>query len=166
MLRSSNRIVEIRRLCTPDTQVRFLVGAPMSSCNYCGADFKPGRNTKAKFCSLACQGAKKSQQVIDTWLENPCVETFYVASFMPRGTIRRYLIRLHGGRCSRCRWGKKHREADLPALEIEHKDGNWKNCHPENIDIICPNCHSLTDTYKARNRGNGRKHRRGDNSQL
>ncbi len=132
----------------------------MTTCSYCKTEFKSGRNTHGKYCSIACQGKGKSQKVVDTWLANPCVETFYLASINPRVAIRRHLIRQHGGKCSRCRWGKKHPKADLPALEIEHKDGDWKNCHPDNIDIICPNCHSLTDTYKARNRGNGREHRR------
>ena len=44
--------------------------------------------------------------------------------------------------------------------QIEHKDGNHKNNHEENLTLICPNCHSLTETYKGANRGNGRKERR------
>jgi ssDNA-binding Zn-finger/Zn-ribbon topoisomerase 1 len=45
-------------------------------------------------------------------------------------------------------------------VEIEHKDGNYKNNRPENLTLICPNCHSQTLTYKGRNKGNGRWHRR------
>ena len=30
----------------------------------------------------------------------------------------------------------------------------------ENLAVLCPNCHSITPTYKALNMGHGRKHRR------
>jgi 5-methylcytosine-specific restriction endonuclease McrA len=45
-------------------------------------------------------------------------------------------------------------------LELEHKDGNSENHARENLELLCPNCHSLTPTYKGRNRGNGRHSRR------
>ena len=40
-------------------------------------------------------------------------------------------------------------------LEIDHIDGNWKNNRPENLCVLCPNCHSLTPTHKGANRGSG-----------
>lgn len=131
----------------------------MTNCLYCQIEYKIGKNCLGKYCSLTCQAAAKSKAVIDNWLLNPTPETFYTASFQPRKTIRKYLIQMHDLKCSRCGWGEKYKDAELPALEIEHIDGNWKNCLPENITIICPNCHSLTSTYKARNRGKGRDYR-------
>lgn len=41
-------------------------------------------------------------------------------------------------------------------LEIDHIDGNSENNSEENLRLICPNCHSLTATYKGANRGKGR----------
>lgn len=37
--------------------------------------------------------------------------------------------------------------------------GNYLNNSEDNLDLICPNCHSLTPTYRALNIGNGRKDR-------
>ena len=37
-------------------------------------------------------------------------------------------------------------------LEIHHIDGDKTNNDDSNIMILCPNCHSLTDNYKAKNR--------------
>lgn len=45
-------------------------------------------------------------------------------------------------------------------LEIEHIDGNYLNNKEENLILICPNCHSLTSTYKGANIRFGRKERK------
>lgn len=37
-------------------------------------------------------------------------------------------------------------------LEIHHKDGNRQNNELDNLQILCPNCHAQTDTYRGRNR--------------
>lgn len=43
-------------------------------------------------------------------------------------------------------------------LELEHKDGNNKNNDRNNLEMICPNCHSLTKTWRGRNKRE-RRHR-------
>ena len=45
-------------------------------------------------------------------------------------------------------------------IELDHIDGNSENNSLENLRILCPNCHSLTPTYKSSNKGKGRKYRR------
>lgn len=37
-------------------------------------------------------------------------------------------------------------------LELEHKDGNNQNNNRENLEGLCPNCHSITDTWRGRNK--------------
>lgn len=37
-------------------------------------------------------------------------------------------------------------------LEIDHKDGNRDNDSRENLEGLCPNCHSITDTWRGRNK--------------
>lgn len=36
-------------------------------------------------------------------------------------------------------------------LELHHKDGNHDNNKLENLEILCPNCHALTDNYTGKN---------------
>ena len=36
------------------------------------------------------------------------------------------------------------------SLELEHKNGNRHDNRIENLELLCPNCHSLTATYRGR----------------
>ena len=49
---------------------------------------------------------------------------------------------------------------DKIPLELHHKDGNHFNNSFDNIELLCPNCHAKTDSYRGKNirKGqNGRK---------
>lgn len=37
-------------------------------------------------------------------------------------------------------------------FEVDHENGNKRDCRWENLRKVCPNCHSQTDTYCGRNR--------------
>ena len=36
-------------------------------------------------------------------------------------------------------------------LEVHHKDGNRHNNVLENFELLCPNCHAFTDSYRGKN---------------
>ena len=40
------------------------------------------------------------------------------------------------------------------AFELDHIDGNSRNHLLENLRVVCPNCHSQTETYRAKNISN------------
>lgn len=42
-------------------------------------------------------------------------------------------------------------------LEIHHIDGNYLNNNISNLQVLCPNCHSLTSNYKALNNNQNTK---------
>ena len=36
-------------------------------------------------------------------------------------------------------------------LEVHHKDGDRTNNTLENFELLCPNCHAFTDSYRGKN---------------
>lgn len=38
-------------------------------------------------------------------------------------------------------------------LELEHKDGKCNNHVLSNLELLCPNCHAFTETYRGKNKG-------------
>ena len=55
-------------------------------------------------------------------------------------------------RCARCGTEAVWRGHPLP-LEVDHIDGNWRDNRIENLQFLCPNCHSTTDSYRGRGKG-------------
>jgi len=43
------------------------------------------------------------------------------------------------------------RDKPVP-LELDHVDGNSRNHRLHNLRLLCPNCHSQTDTFRSKNR--------------
>lgn len=70
--------------------------------------------------------------------------------------IKKYLFLRCDNKCERCGWNETNPKTGRVPLEIEHIDGDFKNNSEKNLALICPNCHSLTNTYRSLNKGRGR----------
>ena len=64
--------------------------------------------------------------------------------------VRMIEDRLLEDKCGICGWDKKPVGARYTPCELHHKDGNRMNHSKENLELICPNCHSLTANYRFR----------------
>jgi 5-methylcytosine-specific restriction endonuclease McrA len=63
---------------------------------------------------------------------------------------RRRILEEQEDKCFEC--GLSHwREVKL-SLEIEHKNGIHSDNRRENVCALCPNCHSITPTWRGRNK--------------
>ena len=62
--------------------------------------------------------------------------------------LKKHLIAARGHRCEQCK-NTEWMQYPIP-LEVHHKDGDRTNNSPENLSLLCPNCHSLTDNYRGR----------------
>jgi hypothetical protein len=118
-------------------------------CQHCGKEQPTKKNTTNKFCDNACQGAFKTGIKYRN-LEAGGSESHRV--------VKNYLLSKFGNTCSKC---KLSDWLGSPiTIELEHIDGNSENNTLLNCVLLCPNCHSQTPTYKAKNIGNGRHSRR------
>jgi hypothetical protein len=126
----------------------------MHHCLNCGIQLI--KNQK-KYCSTKCQFILKNKEYIKNWkngLENGMRGEDQIST-----TIRNYMLEKSNHKCSLCGWSEINQFTKKVPLEIEHIDGNYKNNKEENLVVLCPNCHSLTSTYKALNTGKGRRGR-------
>jgi len=117
-------------------------------CQYCSEKHVTAPNRVGKYCNLQCQQdyAWKQRKIIV--LEGKGLS----------GNVKRYLLETYGHKCNKCKnieWNNQ----PIP-LELEHKDGNSENNSLNNVEMLCPNCHAQTPTYKGKNKGNGRHVRR------
>jgi hypothetical protein len=122
-------------------------------CLKCGLELKSGQY---KFCSSQCKRDYDYDTYISRWkqrLESGTQPSLWggVSKY-----VRRYLFEKHENKCSKCQWGEINIYTNSIPLEIEHIDGNYQNNYEENLTLLCPNCHSLTSTYRGANRGKGR----------
>lgn len=122
-------------------------------CLNCG---KVLNNRQTKYCSNICQTDYQYKQYINKWKLGE--ETSLSGEYGISQHIRRYLMDKYSCKCQLCGWGETNLYTNTVPLEIHHIDGNYKNNNEDNLQLICPNCHSLTETYKSHNK-NGRKQR-------
>jgi len=118
-------------------------------CLNCG---KPTNNPK--FCSVICSGTYIRKELIEQWLAGEIDGT---SKSGHASYVKFFLLDKYKSKCSICGWGKMNPHTKTIPLEVEHIDGNAYNNKPENVTLICPNCHSLTKTFRGANVGNGRR---------
>lgn len=123
-------------------------------CKNCGKEL----NERHKiYCNNKCQKEFEYKQYIDRWkhgLEDGLKGKYQISSY-----IRRYLFKKYNNQCAKCGWSEFNLWTGNIPLEIHHIDGDYTNNEESNLLLLCPNCHSLTATYKALNK-NGRVDRK------
>ena len=112
-------------------------------CLNCG---KKLNKRQKKFCSNDCQNDYQYKQYISRWkagLEDGIKGLYQLSNY-----IIRYIKEKYHDQCCKCGWSKINPTTGKIPLEIHHKDGDYKNNCEDNLELLCPNCHSLTNTYK------------------
>lgn len=54
-------------------------------------------------------------------------------------------------KCELCGWSEKRPGEKFTPCELHHIDGDRTNHKLDNLQLLCPNCHSLTSTHRAKN---------------
>ena len=108
-----------------------------------------------KYCSNKCQQDYEYKQYIERYKKDNSIAKSTKWGQIPK-PLQRYIFAKYNNKCCICGWSKINPFTNTLPLEIDHIDGNSENNSEENLRLICPNCHSLTPTYRGANRGNGR----------
>jgi hypothetical protein len=123
-------------------------------CNNCDKQHEIKRkeiSKPRKYCSTKCQ------KDFEKKLRYKQIE---IGENLGSKAVKKYLIFKNGEKCMKCGWCEKNPITNKVPIELEHIDGNSENNNLDNLELLCPNCHSLTSTYKALNKGKGRHKRR------
>lgn len=97
--------------------------------------------TNLQFCSRLCASQGRSSKLLSEWLagELDGSKHLYI--------IKNYLRKTRGDCCELCGWSKVHPETGIVPVQLDHVNGDWQDNTSTNLRLLCPNCHSLTETY-------------------
>lgn len=74
---------------------------------------------------------------------------FEYGKTMKAANAKAAIVALRGHKCEKCgltEWLNQ----EIP-LEVHHIDGDHKNNVLDNLQLLCPNCHALTENWRGRN---------------
>lgn len=129
-------------------------------CLFCGADFQRRWRGKSNvFCNGTCSSEYTYQRFIGLWLECKVSASVNRELGVSR-YVKRFLRERSGDRCERCGWNQKHPVTDTVPLQVHHRTKERSMPGPDDLELLCPNCHALTETWGALNVGSGPRHRR------
>ena len=132
------------------TTVKILTKPECKECNI------PLIRTDYIYCSNKCQQDYQYNEYIINWKQGleDGVKGLSTSSY-----IKRFMLIKYDYKCSECSWNKINPYTNKIPLELEHIDGDYTNNTESNLTILCPNCHSLTATYKGANKNGTRTKR-------
>lgn len=121
----------------------------IKKCNYCG---KPINRNHKEFCSYKCLHLSRKESYIKRWLKGE-EKGFYNGNDKDINVyLREYLFELAGYKCQKCGWNEINIYTNKIPLQIHHIDDDCTNNNKENLIVLCPNCHSLTENYGRLNK--------------
>lgn len=121
-------------------------------CKFCNTEL----SSKSKiYCNHTCQMDSQFNEYIKSWKEGN--ELGYKGKTKALANpVRRYMLIKNNNTCQQCGWSVLHPVDNKPLVEVDHIDGDAANCKEENLRVLCPNCHSMTPTFRARNKSSSR----------
>jgi hypothetical protein len=134
-----------------------LAGKPLpkvvKSCFTCRKAINRNANT---YCSHKCQVKNERNIFIVKWLNEEVSGNNNTATNSLSSYVRTYMLEINNCACSVCGWNKRHPVDNKPLVEIDHINGDSSNSFYSNLRVLCPNCHSETPTFRARNKKSSR----------
>ena len=87
---------------------------------------------------------RKAKPLSEILVENSNYQSFKLAQRLLKEKVKEYKCE----RCKRTEW-----EGVPIPLELHHINGTRNDNRISNLQLLCPNCHALTDNYRGKNIG-------------
>ena len=105
---------------------------------------------KKKYCSTNCKLQAHWNRLFQN-IEKHGLSILYTKNgYFNTNRAKEYLFYKYGNKCQICGYSEWY--GKKLSIQLHHKDGNNTNNNIDNLQLLCPNCHSLTNTYCGKNR--------------
>lgn len=61
--------------------------------------------------------------------------------------VRHRLIELRGAKCEKCGWAEINSYSGTVPVQVNHIDGDTENNNLDNLEVLCPNHHSVSEFF-------------------
>lgn len=118
----------------------------LSHCLNCGKEIPRGN----KYCNNTCKAEYERKEYIKRWKAGE--ESGIIGKDKIATAVKVYLREKYKNSCQCCGWHEINPYTNLVPLQIHHIDGNCLNNQESNLQLLCPNCHALTENFGSRNK--------------
>lgn len=125
-------------------------------CLNCGKEL----DTNRQYCNSQCQSEYKYNDYINKWKSGEV--SGHDVRYKISPYVRKYLLTKYNNCCQLCDCNWVNPKTGLSILQIHHIDGNAANCKEDNLQLLCPNHHAMTENFGSLNDSSIREYRKED----
>lgn len=122
-------------------------------CLNCGKKIKRG-----KYCDNTCRAEYEEKQYIERWKRGE--ENGIRGKYDIITAVRNYIFEKNNNECEICHKSYINPYTGKSVLQIHHIDGDCTNNREENLQLLCPTHHAMTENFGSRNKNATRKDNR------